>query len=598
MLESHSTYYDDDTYEDEEDGVPDGERWFPEGEAEVFDHFLDEHHKVEVVTPPEVTPSQFTEFAFRMPRSDGLGYEPFSFDGRRHIKTVYNSSAKRILLVAARQVEKSTYLGNIAITFSCMVTGHRTLYVSPSATQTKTFSVDRLKDPMETSEVLRTFTTSALSQNVFEKQFINRSKITLRYAFLNADRTRGIPAYRLLLDEIQDILPDNIPVIEQCTSHAPEQWKRFVYSGTPKSLDNVIEYYRSQHSTQGEWMVPCDAHGGETGRYWNVLGEKNIGKKGLICEKCGKLIEPMHEDAQWAHHIEDAPFLSFRIPQLMVPWKAWSEILLDYQRYPRAQFYNEVLGISFDSGIRPLTKTQVRACCDPTVRMSPQELAKYKAHAAGSPVFAGIDWGSAENTYTVLVLATYVNSRFRVFYVHRFEGEEAEPPRQLELIIQLLTYFNVTVAGTDYGGGFDRNDALIRKFGAARIQKYQYLGRVRKKVEFDAKLRRWKVFRTEVMSDIFNAIKRGTVFTFPRWEEFNVPFAQDMVNIYSEYNESQRMIQYTHGPGNPDDTFHALLYCFLASMLIYPRPDVIAPNRESKNQGPLQSSYTGPTDQG
>lgn len=581
---------------DDDDELGDDEVWCPE--SEPFEDFIDPNPPVENrVSIPAILPSQFTEFSFRMPRDDGFGFEPFSFRGRRHMLRPYDSPARRILLFCARQVEKSTLLGNKAITKSCMITGHRTLYVSPSATQTKTFSVDRIKDPLETSDVLRSFTTTALAQNVFEKQFINRSKITLRYAFLNADRTRGIPAWMLELDEIQDILPDNIPIIEQCTSHAPEQWRSFVYAGTPKSLDNVIEYYRSRLSTQGEWVVPCDAHGGEGGRYWNVLGERNIGKKGLICEKCGKRIHAMHDDAQWARMIEEAPFESYRIPQLMVPWKPWDEILLDYQRYPRDKFYNEVLGISYDSGLRPLTTSQVRECCMPDIHMSPDKLRYYAQLSADQPVFAGIDWGTGENSYTVMCLGTYISHRFRIFYVHRFIGEEVDPPVQMEKIIEMLQYFHVRVCGTDYGGGFDRNDTLIRKFGPQRIQKYQYLPRPKRKVEWDAKLRRWKVHRTEVMSDVFNAIKRQQ-YEFPCWEEFQDPYASDMTNIYSEYNNALRMVQYTHRPDCPDDTFHSLLYCHLASMIVIPRPDIIAPVREDPNRGPLRSGYSGPIDQG
>ncbi|WP_394851052.1 phage terminase large subunit family protein [Pendulispora rubella] len=513
------------------------------------------------------------------------------------MRRIYDSPSRRILLFCARQVEKSTLLGNSAITHSCLVAGHRTLYVSPSATQTKTFSVDRIKEPMQTSEVLRMFVSSALAQNVFEKQFKNLSKITLRYAFLNADRTRGIPAWRLLLDEFQDLLPDNIPIIEQCTSHAPERWKAYVYAGTPKSLDNVIEYYRAQHSTQGEWVVPCDAHGGEGGRYWNILGEKNIGKKGLICERCGGRIDPMHAAAQWANMVADAPFESFRIPQLMVPWKSWAEILLDYKRYPRDKFYNEVLGVSFDSGLRPLTSADLMLSCCADVRMSSEALETYRALSAGQAIVAGIDWGTGENSFTVLALGTYITTRFRIFYLHRFDRDEVDPPVQMVKIIEMLLYFRVAICGTDYGGGFDRNDQLVRKFGPQRIQKYQYFGRMRRKVEHDPKLRRWKVSRTEVMSDIFNAIKRQQ-FEFPRWPEFKEPFAQDMLNIYSEYNVSQRMTQYSHRPDKPDDSFHAILYCFLASMILVPRPDIIAPLREDRNRGAVRSSYSGPVYQG
>jgi hypothetical protein len=553
---------------------------------------------------PPILPSEFTEFAFRMPLVDGSGWGPFDFGPRRHMRQLYDTPAKRVLLFCARQVEKSTMLGNRSLTYSCMIPGFRTLYVSPSATQTKTFSVDRIKEPLETSDILKAYTTSLLQQNVFEKQFVNRSKITLRYAFLNADRCRGIPAHGIFIDEFQDILSDCVPVIEQASSHAPENLKRFIYAGTPKGLDNVLEYYRSgtskgqPMSTMGEWVVPCDRHGGEGGRFWNILGEKNIQKKGLSCERCHQLIDPMHTDAQWAQLQEEGVFESYRIPQLMVPWKEWSEIYLDYGRYERAKFYNEVLGISYDSGLRPLTRQQVRECCRPNISMHPSELDKYRQHGMpGNTIFAGIDWGTGENSFTVLCLGTYIESRFRIFYIHRFIGEDVDPVPQLQKICEMLSYFNVRIIATDYGGGFHSNDHLTRKFGYKRVMKYQYMARARKKVLWNPAFRRWQIVRTELMSDVFNAIKRKQI-DLPRFEEFEDPYANDCLNIYAEYNDTLRMLQYRHRPDKPDDSLHAILYCLVGSMIVYPRPDLIMPQREFPGQGPLRSAYRGPLDQG
>jgi hypothetical protein len=582
----------------------DGQYWCPETES--FDEFISVEAKHQPLHKiPNIYPSQFTEFAFRMPRQDGLGYESFSFEGRRHMLRPYNTPAKRILLFCGRQVEKSTLLGNIILTYSCLIPAYKTLYVSPSATQTKVFSADRVKEPIETSEVLRSFTTSMLSQNIFEKQFVNRAKITLRYAFLNADRTRGIPAWCLAIDELQDIISDNIPVIEQCTSHAPEKFKRFIYAGTPKGLDNSIEYYRSgvskdgkPMSTQGEWVVPCEAHSGEGGRYWNILGEKNMGKQGLICEKCGKKIDPAHPDAQWAQQVQDGIFESYRIPQLMVPWRSWDEILLDYSRYPRDKFYNEVLGISYDSGLRPLTLGHIKECCNPQVTMHPEYLEKLRKQLSGTNIFAGIDWGTGENSYTVMCLGAYFETKFRIFWIHRFTGEDTDPQHQIKKIVQIVRAYNVRIIGSDYGGGFDRNNVLVREFGPNRLQKFQYQGKVKKKVYQNPQLQRWLVHRTEVMSDVFAAVKRKQL-EFPRFEEFREPYAQDMLNIYSEYNETLRMVQYNHRPDRPDDSFHSVVYCFLASMMLHPRPDIIAPRREfEQHGGPTLGNYSGPLYQG
>lgn len=578
-----------------------GQTWRPE-EPVVEDPIILNEARKQLIKIPKLLPSKFAEFAFRYPTEDeegrgvdGSGYDRFDFGPRRHMRRIYDTPAKNVLLFCARQVEKSTLLGNRAITYMSMVPSMHILYVSPSATQTKKFSNDRLKEPIETSPVLKKFTTTMLSSNILEKQFVNRSMITLRYAFLNADRTRGIFSWVLLVDELQDMLGDNLPVIEQCLSHAPWKWRSKIYSGTPKSLDNTIETYWSTHSTMNEWVVPCECTGGDKGRYWNILGEKNIGLKGLICGNCGKLISPMGDSAQWATTgKKDAEFEGYRIPQLMVPWKPWSEILSDYKRFPRDRFYNEVLGLSYDSGMRPLTRAQIQACCKPEISM--RDVEKYRPMGYSQPIFAGIDWGTGEHSYTVIVLAIYIDMKFRFFFMHRFEGEEIDPVVQVERIIELIDYFNVAIVSCDYGGGYDRNHLLTRRFGPQRVHKWQYVTKPKYKVKYDPKLGRWLCGRTEVMSDVFNTIKRANQIELPRWEDIETPYAQDMLNIYSEMNDMLRQIQYRHASDKPDDTFHAMTLCLLGSMLKVKRRDIFAPGREEK--GKQLDEWRGPIYQG
>ena len=882
-----------------------------------------------------IAPSQFVEFSIRVPDKITQTRVPFSFDQRRYLKLPYDTPSKRVLLKTARQVEKSTLLGNKALAYCCINPSFNVLYVSPSNQQTKTFSQDRLKEPMETSNVLKAWTTAKLSDSVYTKKFINRSQITLRYAYHNADRVRGIPADCIDIDEIQDINTDNIPVIEECASHSPH--KIFIYSGTPKSYDNPIEKYWSDYSTQNEWVIPCDCTGGESGRYWNVLGEENIGKQSLICARCGKKIEPMHPDARWAmmngsilksERVKE-PFEGYRIPQLMVPWVEWTNILHKYNTVSRAMFFNEVLGMSFDSGTRPLTRQDVIDNCRPEIVMTQECLNRVKSLVgAASPVYMGVDWGggchdeetriltsdgfinfrdlttehlvaqfdkdtramsyvlpskvtsrdfsgtlveaknqsvdllitdnhrvlfrgsdkckwqvdeanslkgrsksvlvghvkwegpevgtvtlpgvpggpgftaigpasfmmddwleflgyylaeggvchassgrpsclkmsqrdtvnhhkvvkmrscmdrlglpysefpnqktgdvnwtmygkqfwswvinnvgefpetkriprqfmsmsrrqlqilldammsgdgsvdkrsgtnsgkyrstskglcedvqeiflklgmrasvavdrkasgnrktlyrtdfspgrdlylekgdvsereytgkvycctvpsgfivterngkisfqgNSENSYTLVSLGAYLNDRFQIFYMHRFEGAETEPTEQLDLIEKLIRYWNVSLVGCDYGGGFFQNDHLRRRFGKEKIVTYQY-SQPKQKVRWDSDLFRYLVHRTEVMSDVFSAIKRRDVIAFPNWEHFQEPFGNDMLNIFSEYNEQQRQLQYKKSPDCTDDSFHSILLCFLVSMIRQPRFDVLNPSQKT-----------------
>jgi hypothetical protein len=535
-----------------------------------------------------IRPSEFIEFAVRMPDKVAQKHVPFSFKGREYLRLPYDTQAKRTLYKCGRQVEKSTLLGNKCLAYCCVYNAFNVLYVSPTNQQTKTFSQDRLREPVETSEILKAWTTTKLSDNVFLKKFINRSQITLRYAYHNADRTRGIPADLVLIDELQDVITDNIPVIEECASHSPHKF--FIYSGTPKSYDNAIEHYWANFSTQNEWVVPCERHGtpnDPSSWHWNVLGEEHIGRDGPVCDRCKQLIVTNHPMAQWVmmnpgvkNKLQDF-YEGYRIPQLMVPWLPWGDILDKYTKYPRSQFYNEVLGESYDSGTRPLTRQDVIDNCLPGFYMDQAGLQNVKtALGIASPVYAGVDWGTGEGSFTVLSLGAYIHGFFTIFYIHRFEGQEIEPPVQLELIEKLVQYWDVKLVGCDYGGGFDRNDALARKFGKNRIVKYQY-SQPGIKVKWEDGLNRFLVHRTEVMSDMFNAIKRRDVFRFPDYQQFEDPFAKDMLNIFSEYSETQRQVQYKHTPDCTDDSFHSILLCFLASMLKHPRFDVLNPTQKT-----------------
>ena len=295
---------------------------------------------------------------------------------------------------------------------------------------------------------------------------------------------------------------------------------------------------------------------------WNELGERNIGSKGVICAKCGKPISVRHPRASWAsknpitkNNKDQVAFEGYRIPQIMVPWvtdseDGWNDILLKQKQYSRAKFFNEVLGLSYDSGTRPLKSNQVESCCLDHIRMAELEA---NVARAGGQTFMGIDWGTGENvSFTVVTIGGYIDGKFTIFFAHRFTGQDLEPPRQLDIISQLVHRSKARVIGCDYGGGFDRNDALMRIFGRERVWKYQYAGRPNQKLNWQPKLGRFIAHRTEVMSDIFNAIKRKEL-RFPKWSEFRSPYAEDMLNIFSEHNDALNMTQYKLSIGKSDD---------------------------------------------
>ena len=565
---------------------------------------LDEVNKTKI----DISISGWTEHAFKMYNKDVNKFMNFSFNDRPYWIPIYDSPWDKILAKCGRQVNKSTWLGNTAISHCCVQPNFKCLYVSPSQAQTREYLKDRIIGPIEDSDVLKKYRDKSGIDNTFVKQFTTGSEILFRYAFLKADRIRGIAGVdMLIIDEVQHIIQSNIPVIEQVQFAASKKFQRKYYSGTPLSLDNPIEDLWMNQSTQNEWAIPCYNHsifsgGKKTSVHWNIIvDERNIGSEGLICDLCARPISPRDQNAQWVSmnkRILDKdskvkkPFYGFHIPQLISPDCDWKNILHNMNHITKAEFYNEVLGMSYDSGEKPITRQDLIDNCDNNpsesdrLSLSPTFLNRLKDSIFdGRTIFAGIDWGAqTDRSYTILNLATYWNDRGKTFFVpfywKRFEGAEMESDTMMRKIFEILHEWRVRYIGTDFGGGMVQNDMLMREFGSTRVVKYQY-SNPKTKMKWEPNLSRFVIHRSECMSSLFTALKRKDVIRLPRWEDFEEPFGKDFLAITSEYNPKTRMVVYQKNPANTDDSFHSLLYSFLVSFIEFPRRDILNPDTKA-----------------
>ena len=539
--------------------------------------------------PVQVLPSEWVKFAFDMPRKGKL--QSFSFRKREYLIPIYDRPDRHILLMFGRQSEKSTTLGNKLLALMALLPYYKVLYVSPSQTQTRKFSQDRIAQPLIVSPRLRELVGTIAPDNIHQKVFVrNQSSIELRYAFLNPDRVRGVPADHLVVDELQDVFIDSVPVLEETLSASDRPthagWKTM--AGTPKSLDNTMAHYWSL-STQSELVIPCERHG-ETNRpgtwHWIVAGEDNIGKKGMICEKCGNLVDRYHPLRGWVDTVSGAKIRGYRLPQILAPYvkdSQWDEkIIYKYNSYGRAQFLNEVLAIPWEQGVRPITQGEVMSCCDPDWKMTREQMREALRWYTQREVFAGIDYGTGENSWTVIALGAYVQPTvFKIFYLHRFTGRETSTDMQTKLLLELLTRFNVLNSFGDYGIGYQQNDVLTRERGARRHHILQYAASAKRKIYYNPSKGRWIGERDDLMSAVLNAIKTRKI-QFPSWDVF-APFGQDILNITAEFNEARQRTVFSHHPEKPDDSFHAILYCLMAASLVTPRPDIWMSVTRSEN---------------
>jgi len=508
--------------------------------------------------------------------------KPLRLDDRDYLLPVFNTRKRRVILKCGRQVEKSSTVAHLLIADSILINAFRTLYVSPSSMQTRSFSNEKLKPGIEASPLVRKYFTNAdCIQQVFEKSFTNGSYIFLRYAFLTADRARGIPADRLLIDEIQDILKDNIVVILECLSHS--EYGLFFMTGTPKTFENPIEDYWGL-STQGEWLVPCDHH---TPRYWNFLDETNVGLKHLICDKCGKQIYPT--DGQWVlMGDKESTIEGYRISQLMVPWKQdperWGEeVVFKKDNYDEARFANEILGLSFDNAQKPISRMQLQQCCYPANQMDSiksETFHEYYGPAiAGRPIFGGVDWGEGREeatvvegklrpaSFTILTFGCYVKSNvFWVFYIKKFTGKETDPEFILKFIVNKFKEFRAFMLGVDYGHGWGVNGPLFKRLGSDKVVQWQYVGNQKDVMKWDQGGFKFQILRNYYMSQMFTALKEQRIM-LPPWEIYH-KLGKDILGIYSDYSHAMNMY-YDHPKDQPDDVFHSMIYARNTADLYY-----------------------------
>jgi len=534
-----------------------------------------------------MAPSQWVSHFVHIKDGDTGRTKPVEFDEREYLLRLYNTRRRKLLFLTSRQTEKSTTLANKLMSLCGMRPNYATLFVTPSAMQTTVFSRSRIDDIVEISPLLRAMRHPSKTWNLLEKEWANSSKMYLRYAFLSADRIRGLSTNAIFCDEIQDLLRDVMPVIEETASHHKDPI--YVYSGTPKSFDNTIEHYWANASTQSEWCIPCERHGlpNDPGSWhWNVLGPANLGLKGPICDQCGNLINPEHPMARWVEMNPGAEFEGFRICRLMVPWyfknpDKWKEILEAHRRYPTAQFMNEVMAVSYDSGVKPLSQREVITACDDRYTMDEDEVARL---AESVPLYGGIDWGegTGEGAYTVLSVGGYTraDASFQIVYSKRFDGPLADPEAQIVEIKRLINRFRLKYVGCDYGMGFWPNKRLSSVYGPARIHQFQYQARLSAKLRYVKARHVVLTFRTPVMADVFNAIKNMKI-RLPAWEAYKKPYAADLMAITAEYSDTMKMIKYDKPRGLTDDTFHSILYALLVSMFDHKRPDIMSPVRET-----------------
>jgi len=508
----------------------------------------------------------------------------------------------KTLLKTGRQVSKSTSLAAQGVLFSNCIPYFSTLFLTPLFEQVRRFSQNYVAPFIETSPVGRLFSGESTVNNVLQRSFKNRSQMVFSFAYLDAERTRGISADKNVIDEIQDMDISFLPVIHETIS-ASRDWGLIQYAGTPKTLDNTIERLWAD-SSMAEWVIKCP-HAGCG--HWNIpsldhdllqmIGpaHSNISEScpGVVCAKCTKPINPRPSyqggTGRWIHRIPERrwSFAGYHVPQIIMPMhyassEKWQKLVDKFTgkgNVPIHIFYNEVCGESWDSGSKLVTVTDLKKAASLPWPCKSEEA---KLHIDQYLYrFVSVDWGGggvskgksdlALQSYTsIAVLGLAPDGHVDVIYGFRSLNPH-DHVREAKLILGIMHTFRCSHVIHDYTGAGTVRETILVQAGldANNILPVAYTGPAKgglivfKPATPDHPRNYYAMDRNRALSYCCQFIKSGIIrfFQYDYKGSEDVGLLHDFLNLIEDKTPSgsgRDSYKILRDPSGPDDFAQAV----------------------------------------
>lgn len=475
-------------------------------------------------------------------------------------RKVYDVNPYTLLLKNARQTGKTQTIANFISLKTIVKPFTKSFYLSPSQAQTTRFSHTKLMKVVNGSPAIKGFFSGKSVNNVFLKVADNGSEVTLGYASDDPDRIRGITSDDNYYDEIQDMdLVEVMTVADSCMDASLDPHK--ILSGTPKTVENPLEDMWVR-SSQTEPLIYCSKC-----ELYNKPTIKNIGLKGFICAKCGKILNV--RNFKW-RDTNNNPWRikGFHIPQIVIPAhtenpKKWDILLEKFETWPRSKFNNEIMAESDSKGTRLLSMRDLEECCG-QYRMAAYPSAAIKEGV--DTIVAGVDWSGGGkdgiSRTVVYVWGVRTDFVFKTLYYKIYDSED--PVASVEDVAAVCDRFGVRLVIGDQGEGSLANGMLAAKLGKHRVGKFRY-GMFSKPVETDSVTGVFKLDKTTIIDNYFKFIKdKGVIF--PDIVD-SKPAFDDVMAEFSEVTHVGKKI-WKHSMNRPDDCLHAMIGGWIAGKLL------------------------------
>lgn len=355
-----------------------------------------------------------------------LNGKPFHLNDQFHFASLFRlRRPQRIMFQCGRQTGKSMSFAADSVVSSAVIPHFSTLHITPFFEQIRRFSTLYVRPFVHESPLRDYWLSTSTESSVLQRTFRNGSRMMFSFAFTDADRVRGLSVKKTVIDELQDVEKDLIPIILE-TMSADRLYGLQQYACTPKTLDNTAQVYW-QKTSQAEWWIPCTHCTTNGHATWNIPSAEyhildmigplrddiSATSPALICHKCRQPINPRF--GHWVHRYPERrwDFAGYHVPQIIIPLhydnqKKWAALLQKQNNTTAATFFNEVLGEAKDEGQKLISLTELRAACSLPWNNNPNDppaevmnrLAEYKTRVLA------IDWGGGgESGLSLTVMA-------------------------------------------------------------------------------------------------------------------------------------------------------------------------------------------------
>jgi hypothetical protein len=453
------------------------------------------------------------------------------------------------------------------------------------------FSNNYISPLIRDSEIVSSFCSNNLIDNVLQKEFTNGSRIILSYAYLDLTRTLGVSADGLFFDEVQDIDPTFIPVITETISAS--KFGHRTFTGTARSYENTIEGLWRE-SSQEEFTIPCPHCTTDGSRTWNICSTefhliKMIGpyrddiseeRPGLVCYKCQQPLNP--KEGIWVARRKERRerFTGLHIPQVILPmhyaspekWRDIKDKQAGKAYYTEGKFYNEVLGESYDSAFGLITYSDLKNAIKLDLKSTEESLEHRRKMF--EPIVMGIDWGGSDEegfSKTAICIGGLDQSRrINIFYYEVLPASMSYL-EEAEYIYKLYQKFGVTYISHDFNGRGESAEIFLVQNGIqrARIMPFVYVGHMNNLMQYHQKTSSTRDYRSiNKMRSLMitcTGIKMGKVI-FNRdqnvsQDDLGVP--GEFLNLVMEESNTQLRDTYLilKRENTSDDFCHAVNFC-------------------------------------